>query len=262
MKKTIIPEIKKEFINKLADEGTREDGRNLAEIRTLNFDTGVIGTANGSARLSLGKTDIMVGVKLQIGTPYPDKPDQGVLMTGCELKPMAHPTFDGGAPSVEAVEIARVVDRGIRESGMMDMHAFCITPGEKVWMVYLDIQVLNYDGNLFDAATMAGVLALHNTIVPAAANALGENYPLPVTLWPLTATFVKINNHLMIDPTFTEEHAADARLTISIDDNGDIRAMQKGLKGALTYDEVIRALDIAQELTQNIRASLQKSTGV
>ena len=248
MKKTIIPEIKKEFINKLAEEGTREDGRSLSDMRELNFETSIIGTANGSARLSLGKTEVIVGVKLQVGSPYPDKPDQGVLMTGCEMKPMAHPAFEGGAPSIESIEIARVVDRGIRESGMMDMHSFCITPKEKVWMVFLDIQVLNYDGNLFDAATMAGVLALHNTTVPAAANELGDDFQLPVTLWPLTTTLVKINNNLMADPTFTEESAADARLTVSIDDNGDIRAMQKGLKGALTYDDFIRALDIAQEL--------------
>ena len=53
MKKTIIPEIKKEFINKLADEGTREDGRGLSEMRELNFEINIIGTANGSARLSL-----------------------------------------------------------------------------------------------------------------------------------------------------------------------------------------------------------------
>ncbi len=262
MKKTIIPEIKKEFINKLADEGTREDGRGLSDMRELEFEINIIGTANGSARLSLGKTEVIVGVKLQIGIPYPDKLDQGVLMTGCEMKPMAHPAFEGGAPSMEAVEIARVVDRGIRESGMMDMHSFCIEPGQKVWMVFLDIQVLNYDGNLFDAATMAGVLALHNTTVPAAANDLGEDYQLPVSLWPLTSTVVKIKNNLLADPTFTEENVADARLTVSIDDNGDIRAMQKGLKGALTYDEVIRALDIAQELTQNMRARLQKSKGV
>ena len=262
MKKTIIPEIKKEFINKLADEGTREDGRGLSEGRELNFEIGIIGTADGSVRLSLGKTEVIVGVKLQIGTPYPDKPDQGVLMTGCEMKPMAHPAFEGGAPSIESIEIARVVDRGIRESRMMDMHSFCITPEKKVWMVFLDIQVLNYDGNLFDAATMAGVLALHNTTVPAAANDLGEDYLLPVTLWPLSATIVKVKNNLLADPTFTEENVADTRITVSIDDNGDIRAMQKGLRGALTYAELIRALDIAQELTQNTRASLQKPKGV
>jgi hypothetical protein len=33
--------------------------------------------------------------------------------------------------------------------------------------------------------------------------------------------------------------------------------MQKGLKGALIYDEVIRALDIAQKLSLELRTRLQ-----
>ena len=259
MKKTVIPEIKKELIHKLATEDTREDGRSLLQFRELKFETGIIGTANGSSRLSLGGTEIIVGVKVQVGTPYPDKPDQGVLMTGCELKPMAHPSFQGGAPSEEAIEIARVVDRGIRESGMIDMHKLCIEPEKKVWMIYLDIQVLNYDGNLFDAATMAGVLALHNARVQDINNPEGEKVPLPITSWPLTVTFVKIKDSIMVDPTFTEERIANARLTISMDDNGDIRAMQKGLNGALIYDDAIRAMDTARELTFDLRARLQNN---
>jgi exosome complex component RRP42 len=257
MKRTVVPEIKKELIYKLAQRGCREDDRALEEFRPISFETDIIGTAEGSARLKLGKTDVIVGVKLQPGDPYPDKPDQGVLMTGCELKPMAHPGFESGAPSDDSVEIARVVDRGIRESGMMDMHELCIEPGKKVWMVFLDIQVINYDGNLFDAATMAALVAMNSTSVPASRFGLGEDFPLPVNGWPVTTTFVKLRDVLMVDPTITEELASDARFTVSIDDNGHIRAMQKGLKGALIYDEVIRALDIAQKLSLELRTRLQ-----
>ena len=257
MKRTLIPEIKKEHIYKLALRNCREDDRGLADYRPLSFDVDVIGTAEGSARLKLGKTDVLVGVKLQPGEPYPDKQGQGVLMTGCELKPMAHPGFEAGAPSDESVEIARVVDRGIRESNMIDMGDLCIEPGKKVWMVFLDIQVLNYDGNLFDAATMACVLTLNNTTVPASRFGLGEDFPLPVTSWPITTTFVKIRDVMLADPTFSEEMSADARFTVSMDENGHLRAMQKDLKGALTYDDVIRALDLAHKLTVDIRSRLQ-----
>ena len=257
MKRMAIPAIKRELIHKLGLRGCREDDRPLDQFRPIAFDTDAIGTAEGSARLKLGKTDVLVGVKLQPGDPYPDRPDQGVLMTGCELKPMAHPGFEAGAPSDESVEIARVVDRGIRESNMIDMGELCIEPGKKVWLVFLDIQVINYDGNLFDAATMASLLALHNTTVPASRFGLGEDLPLPVNSWPVTTTFVKIRELLFADPTFTEELAADARFTVSIDDNGHLRAMQKGLKGALTYDDAIRALDMAQKLSADIRSRLQ-----
>ncbi len=251
MRRSLVPEIKRELILKLASQGKREDGRELCQFREMDFETGIIGTANGSARMNLGDTQIIVGVKLQLGAPYPDKPDQGVLMTGCELKPMAHPEFQGGAPSDEAIEIARVVDRGIRESGMIDMHALCKEEGKEVWMVFLDIQVLNYDGNLFDAATMACVLALHDAQFP-------DGGGLPVEGWPLTCTFIKIDSNMLADPTDTEEAIAEARFTVSMDGEGHIRAMQKGLKGALTYDDVARALDDASDLISGLRASLQK----
>jgi exosome complex component RRP42 len=256
MKKTIIPEIRKETIYKLAQRGCREDDRSLDSFRDIGFQLNPIGTAEGSARLHLGRTDVLVGVKVQPGEPYPDKPDQGVLMTGCELKPMAHPGFESGAPSDESVEIARVVDRGIRESGMLDMQKLCIAPGEKIWNVFLDIQVINYDGNLFDSATMASILALHSATVPAARFGEGDDFPMPAGAWPVTATFVKIKDIMMADPTLMEELAADARFTVSLDDLGHIRAMQKGLKGSLTYDEVGRALDTARKLTEDIRSRL------
>jgi exosome complex component RRP42 len=256
MKRTIIPDIRREMIYRLAQRGCREDDRSPDSLRGIEFQVNPIGTAEGSARLQLGKTDVLVGVKMQPGEPYPDKPDQGVLMTGCELKPMAHPGFETGAPSDESVEIARVVDRGIRESGMVDLGKLCIEPGKKAWIINLDIQAINYDGNLFDAATMASLLALHGTVIPASRFGLGKDIPLPVASWPVTVTFIKIRDIVMVDPTLMEELAADARLTLSLDENGHIRAVQKGLKGALTYDEVGRALDTAQKLTLDIRSRL------
>jgi exosome complex component RRP42 len=256
MKRTIIPGIRRELIYRLAQRGCREDDRSPDSLREIKFQLNPIGTAEGSARLQLGKTDVLVGVKVQPGEPYPDKPDQGILMTGCELKPMAHPGFEQGAPSDESVEIARVVDRGIRESGMVDFGKLCIEPGKKVWIVNMDIQAINYDGNMFDAATMASLLALHRTVIPDSRFGLGQDIPLPVGSWPVAVTFFKLKDIIMADPTLVEELAADVRLTFSLDENGHIRAMQKGLKGALTYDEVGRALDTAEKLALDIRSRL------
>ncbi len=256
MKRSIIADIKKEQVRRLAAEGKRGDGRNFTDFRELEVKANPIGTAEGSARVKLGKTELIVGVKMHPGTPYPDKVDQGVLITGNELKPMAHQNFDGGQPTPEAIEIARVVDRGIRESNMIDMSDLCITPGEKVWMLFLDIQMLNYDGNAFDAATIGSLVALHSTTVPAKRYGLGEDKKLPINGWPLTVTSVKIDGHILVDPTFTEEEVAETRLTVSIDEKGDIRAMQKGLSGALTYDEIARTLDVTTGIASAIRQGL------
>ncbi len=256
MKKPLMAEIQKEQIRRLTAEGKRMDGRGFDEFRSLEVELNPIGAAEGSARVKLGKTDVLAGVKMNVGTPFPDKLNEGVLITGSELKPMAHPDFDGGPPGREAIEIARVVDRGIRESNMIDMSKLCIEPGEKVWMVFVDIQVIDFDGNLFDAGTIAALLALHNTLIPTGKFELGDDHPLPVNGWPLMVTSIKVQDHVMVDPTIMEEHVAEARLTISVDENNALRAMQKGLSGAFTYEEVGKAVNVAASLSKELRQKI------
>lgn len=255
--KRSMPTIEEEQIRYLAFEKRRMDERGPEAFRDLTVEINPIGAAEGSARIKLGKTDLIVGVKMSAGTPYPDKPDEGVLITGAELKPMAHKDFSGGPPSQEAVEIARVVDRGIRESRMIDTNKLCITPGQEVWMLFVDIQVIDFDGNIIDAATLGALLALHNTIVPANRFGKGEDYKLDVNGWPVATTFVMINGQLMADPIAVEEAVADARLTVTTDEKNDIRAMQKGLSGTFTYEQVGEAVDLAARLSQELRKKIK-----
>jgi exosome complex component RRP42 len=205
MKKTTLPTIESEHIRSLAFEKRRLDERKFDEYRSLEVEVNPIGAAEGSARVKLGNTDVLVGVKMSVGTPYPDKPDEGVLITGAELKPMAHPNFDGGPPGQEAIEIARVVDRGVRESRMIDTKGLCITPGEEVWMLFVDIQVIDFDGNLIDTSTLGALLALHNCTIPAARFGKGDDHKLAVNGWPVATTLVKLNGKLMFDPTATPQ---------------------------------------------------------
>ena len=244
-------------MQKLAELGDREDGRGLDEFRPVSIDVNPVESAEGSARVKLGKTDLLVGIKMSVDRPYPDKPDQGILMTGAELKPMAFRSFEGGAPKPEAVEIARVVDRGIRESQMIDMKALCIEPGEKAWVVNIDIQVIDFDGNIIDAATIGAVTALKNTIVPIARLDVGEDFPLPVNDMPIAVTHVKIGDAVLIDPTALEEQVADARLTVTTDSAGDIRAMQKGLNGAFSYERITSVIDSSIQSGKEIRDMME-----
>jgi exosome complex component RRP42 len=73
----------------------------------------------------------MAGIKMDIGEPYPDEPDSGVMTTAAELIPMASPDFESGPPDEESIELARVVDRGIRESKIIDVDKLCVVPSEK-----------------------------------------------------------------------------------------------------------------------------------
>ena len=249
----IMSEIKRDHMLKLIAEGKRLDGRGLSDVRDIQIVTDVIESADGSARIKLGKTEVIAGVKIIPGTPFPDTPNIGVLTTGAELIPMAHPTFESGPPGEDAIELARVVDRGIRESGMVDVEALCITPGEEVWMCFVDIYALDYDGNLFDAANLAAVCALKTAVIPGEQYGKGENKPLPITCIPISITEAKVGNDLIVDPNFDEEQISTARLTVTTDDNGNFRAMQKGGRGSITLDELSLCLDRAVEKGAEIR---------
>lgn len=55
----------------------------------MELETDVVTNTNGSARLRLANTDILVGVKTEIDVPFPETPNQGKLeffVDWCVLK--------------------------------------------------------------------------------------------------------------------------------------------------------------------------------
>ena len=252
----VIPELMREHIHRLAASGKRTDGRAFDETRKLVIEKNYIKTAEGSARVRLGNTDVLVGVKIDVGEPYPDTPNSGVLSTSAELIPMASPSFEAGPPSPVAIEVARVVDRGIRETKTVNLEKLCITPKEKVWIMFIDIHVLDYDGNLFDAASYGAVAALSCAKVPA--SKLGQkDYRLPMEHWPISVTSAKIGDTIVVDPNLDEERIANARLTVATDENGDLRAMQKGLRGSFRWDEVRKVIETSERVGRVIREAIR-----
>jgi exosome complex component RRP42 len=255
----IISAIRKDYLHKLAEEGKRADGRSADETRNIFIEYNVISRAEGSARVKLGNTEVFAGIKMEIGAPYPDTLNSGVLITNAELTTIASPDFESGPPGEQAVELARVVDRGIRESEILDFESLCIEPGEKVWLAFLDLYVIDYDGNLLDASNLASLAALYSTKIPNPRYDLGEASPLPVSKeLPISCTVVKYNDFLVADPSLDEEMIADARITFVLDSKNNIRAIQKGGKGSFTQDEIKRALDIANRTTEDLRKKFKK----
>lgn len=125
-------EERKAHIVKALEAGVRIDGRKADEFRPVEIKLNVSSTAEGSAEVTAGETKIIAGVKMGLGSPYPDTPDSGVLMVNAELPPLANPEFETGPPSIESIETARVIDRGIRESHAFDTKSLCVEKGEKV----------------------------------------------------------------------------------------------------------------------------------
>ena len=169
-------------------------------------------------------------------------------------------SYDAGPPTAESIELARVIDRGIRASNAVDLKKLFIEEG-KAWNLFIDIYVLNYDGNLFDAGTLAAVIALQNTKMPRYEDkeVIRENLQkLEIQNIPTSCTFAKVADTILLDTDGSEEDFSQARLTIANDENA-VRAMQKGLMGSFTVREVESLVEATFDKSKELRQIISKS---
>lgn len=257
-----VAKLEQKTVVDMVSKGKRMDERGIESYRPLQIQVGLIEKANGSAQVNLGKSKVLVGVKVETGEPFPDTPDEGVLTVNAELVPLASPSFEPGPPSEEAIELARVVDRGIRESKAVDVKSLVIQKGKKVQVVYVDVYVLDHDGNLIDTAAMAALSALATAKVAKLEMkgdevvVKGGHHALPLNNYPVAVTFGKVDKTLLVDPSLGEERVMSARLTVTIDKNGNVCAMQKGGQYGFTVEELKRAVKLAVEKAAENRAKI------
>ena len=253
--------VNKEHLIKALEKDIRLDGRKKLEFRNVSVEYGVYKNAEGSSRVKIGGTEVIAGVKMEVRAPYPDSPDQGTIMVGAELTPLASPEFELGPPGIKAIELARVVDRGIRESKMIDFKKLCIKEGELSWIVSIDIIPMNDEGNLFDAAALAALAAVKDAVFPKLDGdkvdyGTKTKTKLPLTSEPVSVTVLKIGKNFVVDPTTVEEKDIDGRLTVATAADGTIHAMQKGDAGVLTVDELKEMVKISKEKSKELRKCL------
>ena len=251
---------RKDHLVRALKNNVRYDGRKPDEFRPVEVRKGISASAEGSAQVTIGKTVIMAGVKMAVETPYPDTQDRGNLMVNAELLPLSSPNFDQGPPGIMAIEVARVVDRGIRESRTIDQKKLCITVGEKVWSVMIDLVTINDDGNLIDAGALAALAALQDTKFPKYEDGVinYEEHGDALTLEhsPVTVTVFKIGDTLVVDPIREEENETDARLTVCSEEDGTLCALQKGGSAPLSVDEISKIVDITAANAKQLREKL------
>jgi exosome complex component RRP42 len=267
-----VSNITKKRIVEYLSVGKRFDNRKLLEYRDIEIETGISKNAEGSARVRIGKTEVVAGVKMDVGEPYTDSEDKGTMMVTTELSPLASEKFEMGPPRINAIELARIIDRGIRESGFINFEKLCIKEGEKVWTVFIDIYPMNDDGNLIDASGMAAIAALSTAVMPKYDEKnekveFGEftNKKLPLTEhMPLTLTFHKVGKNILLDPITEEEEAAETRVSLAISPKGKdalINAVQKGDEAAFQEGEIFDLIDTAMQEWKKLYPAIVEKIG-
>ncbi len=264
-----VTKLTKKRISEYLLTGRRFDGRKPLEFRDISIEFGVSKNAEGSAAVRIGNTEVVAGVKMAVGEPYPNEEDSGTMMVNTELLPLSSSRYELGPPQFGANEIARIVDRGIRESGMIDFKKLCIKEGEKVWTVFIDIYSINDDGNILDAASIAAIAALKSARMPkydkekeqvVFGEWTDEKLPLTDSI-PLNITFHKIGNKFLIDPTAAEEDSADSRIAIALSEYSGkimINSLQKSESTDMSLNEVYEVLDIAEETFKSLKPRIDK----
>lgn len=257
MSEDILSDIKRDYVLMKLKEKERVDGRKVDEYRNISIETGVVSKAEGSAQVKLGNTQVVVGVKVQPGEPFSDRPEKGVIITNAELVPLASPTFEPGPPDENSVELARVVDRGIRESDCIDLDGLFIEEN-KVWMVFVDIHAIDDDGNLMDASALAAIAALLTTTVPAEKFEIGEDYPLPVRDLPVSVTSLVANDTLLVDPSRDETSIGKQLITITSDQNDNVVSIQKSGSYPLSEEKFYELIETSLRKAKESRELLEE----
>src|SRR5215212_3532885 len=255
----IVEQLRKQQMLEALSRGKRLDGRNFESYRDLEIEIGIIDKANGSAKVKLGNTEVLAGVKVETGEPFEGLEDKGALIMSAEVLPTASSHVEPGPPDEEEIELSRVVDRGIRESQMLDLSKLALIPGKIVYTIFVDCSIINSDGNLLDATSYAVVAALLTCNLPifeiedGKVVDTGKTQDPPLTTIPVSITQVRIGDTIILDPTAEEEACMNARITITTNSNGDYAAIQKGFTGGFTREQIKKAAETARIKGEQIR---------
>lgn len=180
--------------------------------------------------------------------PSSEAPGEGQLITTVEMTPLAAPDFrPGKQPGIVNVIQQRLTDV-LLGCSILKLSDLCIAEGQAVWVLYLDLYILNAAGSLLDTSMLAAVAALQDTRLPAvhmtedgnverdgledadqadlAAAAAAEavkTVPLQLHGTPVSLTCgVYKQQQILADPDHEEEALMAASITVVLDEQQNL----------------------------------------
>ncbi|KAJ7406767.1 Exosome complex component RRP45 [Willisornis vidua] len=222
------------------------------------------------SRLSSNK-GVLAQVSCELVCPKPNRPTEGVLFFNLELSPMAAPGLEPGRQSELLVSVNRLLERCLRDSKCIDTESLCVVAGEKVWQIRLDMHLLNHDGNITDAASIAGIVALCHFRRPDV-SVQGEEVtvytpeerdPVPLSIhhMPICVSFAFFHQgtYLLVDPSEREERVMDGLLVIAMNKHREICTIQSSGVVMLVQDQILRCSKITAVKVAEITELIQKA---
>lgn len=272
MAEAILGEAEKRYITHGVQDDLRNDGRNCEDYRHIDLEVGIIAHTHGSSRLRIGNTELLIGVKVELGKPLPNLPDQGTVEFHVDCSPNATPQFQGrGGDELSAI-ITSLLTRAYNNKAAIKLEKLCIIPGQHCWVMHVDVLILECGGNLLDAVSVAVMAALYDTSVPKLTVTQGDegeveiNLPddpldsesLNTTYCPMFITLSKIGQRHIVDATAEEEACCLASLTMAVTKNGRCMALRKERSGSLDPESICEMIDTGKRVGEQLQKSVRK----
>lgn len=157
-------------------------------------------------------------------------------------------------------------------SKVFDLKQLCIVKGKHCWALFVDVLILESDGNTLDAAVIAARAALSATKLPgvsveedAESESLElssdpndskslncQNLPLVITLCQIDSTTY------FVDPTKAEETCARAIINIGVNTSGTITFIQKSSDGIIEPSIIQDMISVAITTGSTLFSELNK----
>ncbi|TNN38078.1 Exosome complex component RRP45 [Liparis tanakae] len=268
MKDTPLSNCERDFLLKAIEEKKRLDGRQTYDYRKMKI---TFGTDYGCCFVDLGKTRVMAQVSCELVAPKESRPNEGIMFFNIELSPMASPAFEQGRQSELSVKLNRQLERCLRNSKCIDTESLCVVSGEQVWKIRVDVHLLNHDGNLMDAASVAAITALCHFRRPdvgiqgdeVTVYSPDERDPIPLSIYhmPISVSFAffQQGTYLLVDPCEREERVMDGLLMIAMNKHREICSIQSSGGIMLLKEQVMRCSKIASVKVSEITELLNKA---
>ncbi|XP_040822676.1 exosome complex component RRP45 isoform X1 [Ochotona curzoniae] len=275
MKETPLSNCERRFLLRAIEEKKRLDGRQTYDYRNIRIS---FGTDYGCCVVELGKTRVLGQVSCELVSPKLNRATEGILYLNLELSQMAAPAFEPGRQSDLLVKLNRLLERCLRNSKCIDTESLCVVAGEKVWQIRVDLHLLNHDGNIIDAASIAAIVALCHFRRPDVSvqgdevtlYTPEERDPVPLSIhhMPICVSFAFFQQgmYLLVDPSEREERVMDGLLVIAMNKHREICTIQSSGGIMLLKDQVLRCSKIAgvkvAEITELIQKALENDQKV
>lgn len=191
------------YLSQFLKVNTRPSARPLHTARpTTILQSTLTRNASGSALVRIGETRVLAGTTLMVGKPSASSPKCGDISIKIDMGPLCSPKYNSSNRiqpleykwnanyQQQSLDKQRSIESWIMRTliypsrnnhnsninssftntksngSVIDLEQLGIEEHKSAWRIVVSVLILNYDGNVEDAAFLAVVAALKDTVLP------------------------------------------------------------------------------------------------